>query len=76
MTPEEKAVQLVKQFGRATGTYINDLVLGIAKGSALICCYEIIEVLQLEGRSSDVFEDYPENSIEYWQLVRLSIEKL
>lgn len=73
MTPEEKAIEVTKKFGYAAGTYINDLVLGIAKRSALICCDEIIEDY---WAINDKWNNDAEARIAYWQLVKTHIQAI
>ena len=71
MTPEEKAVEITKKMGYAAGTYINDLVLDIAKRSAIICCDEIIAELEPD----DLFQNYNER-VTYWKDVKEEIKKI
>ena len=68
MTPEEKAIEITKKFGYAAGSCINDLVLGIAKRSAIICCDEVLKSLMNNSTSTEPYL--------YWQQVKDEIQKL
>lgn len=72
MTPEEKAIEITKRFGYAVGTYINDLVLGAAKRSALIHCDEILTMIPFLCLPSDQYEAMKK----YWEEVKQIIQTI
>jgi hypothetical protein len=72
MTPEEKSVSITKKFGYAAGTYINDLVLGIAKRSALVHCNEILTMIPFLTLPEEQYKAMEQ----YWQQVKTHIQSL
>lgn len=76
VTPEEKAHELVIEFGKKAGTYMNELVFGIAKRSALICVDEVLEYL--DDAVTIVYADGGERLKPqmYWHQVKESIKKI
>lgn len=77
MTPQDKAIELVKKLCYAAGSYINDLVFGIAKRGAMICVDEIIQSLKQYGTLvENVTPQWIEPDIEYWEEVKKGIQSL
>lgn len=73
MTIENKAVEITTKFGYAAGTHLNDLVLSIAKRSAIICCDEVIA--EIEDLQQNCVMEFP-LALEYWNKVKQHIESL
>jgi|GEM_PF-6607485 len=74
MTPvEDKAKKLVEKFGYCAGTYMNVVVLGIAKRSAKLCCDEVIA--EIEDLQQNCVMEFP-MALEFWTDVKSYIEKL
>jgi len=68
MTPKEKAIELIEKFATIRANVHNSF----CKESALIAVNELINSTQPKSR---MFR-YDEYCIEYWQEVKIEIEKL
>ena len=75
MTPQEKAKELVDKFVNIESLKdFGGMDIALAKECAVICCDEIIGVLDICGWTG--YAEYPVIPEEFWQEVKQEIEKL
>jgi hypothetical protein len=75
MTPEEKAKEMLLNFGQCAGTYLNETVFGICKRSALLCCDEIIKTGPISFQQQQ--DDNPDiiiSNVPFWESVKECIQ--
>ena len=77
MTPERKAKEMLCKFGECAGTYLNETVFGISKRSAILCCDEIMAVLEKADEDRGRKEEFrPLAEYAFWDQVKQEIQEL
>lgn len=79
MTPKKKATELVNRFYQEFDTGFTEIDKQYAKQCAKICIVEIIQSDPTNPRIGRYFEttsDMVDSAVDYWNEVRIEIEKL